>query len=48
MKNNKKKTDFMIIGGGIMGTTLASILCEIDPSIKIDLFEMNSWLIATL
>lgn len=39
MKNNIKKTDFMIIGGGIMGTTLASILSEIDPGIKIDLFE---------
>ena len=32
-------TDCLIIGGGVMSLTLASLLKEIDSSIKIDLFE---------
>ena len=32
-------TDCLIIGGGVMSLTLASLLKEIDSAIKIDLFE---------
>lgn len=37
--SDTNKTDCLIIGGGIMSLTLASLIKEIDPSVKIDLFE---------
>ena len=33
------KTDVLIIGTGIMGTTLATLLKELDPKIQVDLIE---------
>ena len=39
MHGSPNKTDCLIIGGGIMGLTLASLIKECTPSIKIDLYE---------
>jgi len=39
MHESTNQTDCLIIGGGIMGLTLASIIKELDTSIKIDLYE---------
>jgi len=39
MHGSTNKTDCLIIGGGIMGLTLASLIKECTPSIKIDLYE---------
>lgn len=39
MHESLNKTDCLIIGGGIMSLTLASLIKELDPSIKIDLYE---------
>ena len=39
MHESTNQTDCLIIGGGIMGLTLASIIKELDSSIKIDLYE---------
>jgi malate dehydrogenase (quinone) len=33
------KTDVLIIGTGIMGATLATLLKELDPKIQVDLIE---------
>ena len=39
MHASQNTTDCLIIGGGVMSLTLASLLKEIDSAIKIDLFE---------
>ena len=39
MHGSTNQTDCLIIGGGIMGLTLASLIKECTPSIKIDLYE---------
>ena len=39
MHESANQTDCLIIGGGIMGLTLASLIKELDSSIKIDLYE---------
>ena len=39
MHGSTNKTDCLIIGGGIMGLTLASLIKECNSSIKIDLYE---------
>ena len=39
MHESLNKTDCLIIGGGVMGLTLASLIKELDPSMKIDLYE---------
>ena len=39
MRKSIHKTDCLIIGGGIMSLTLASLIKELDSSIKIDLYE---------
>jgi len=39
MHESTNNTDCLIIGGGIMSLTLASLIKELDPSIKIDLYE---------
>ena len=33
------ETDVLIIGGGIMGATLASILKEVDSNLRVDIVE---------
>ena len=35
----KPKYDMVLIGGGIMSTTLATLLHEFDPTLKIAIFE---------
>jgi malate dehydrogenase (quinone) len=43
INNQPDLTDCLIVGGGIMGITLASLLNELDSSIKINLYEkLNS------
>lgn len=39
MTVSNQKTDCLIIGGGIMSLTLASLIKELDSSVKIDLYE---------
>ena len=39
MHGSTTETDCLIIGGGIMGLTLASLIKECNSSIKIDLDE---------
>ena len=39
MHRSTNETDCLIIGGGIMGLTLASLIKECNSSIKIDLYE---------
>ena len=42
LKNKKRapyETDVLIVGSGIMGATLASIIKEIDSNLKVDLIE---------
>ena len=36
------ETDVLIIGGGIMGATLASILKEVDSNLRVDIVEALS------
>ena len=37
------ETDVLIIGAGIMGTTLASLLKEIDTNLQVDIVEALSY-----
>lgn len=40
--NYKHQVDVLLIGGGIMSTTLAMLLSELDASLKISLHEVLS------
>jgi malate dehydrogenase (quinone) len=33
------ETDVLVVGSGIMGATLASILKEIEPTLRVDIVE---------
>lgn len=40
MDSTRKQTDVLLIGAGIMSTTLAMLLKELDPSLGIEIHEM--------
>lgn len=40
MNSAKKQTDILLIGAGIMSTTLAMLLRELDPSLRIAIYEV--------
>jgi malate dehydrogenase (quinone) len=41
--NSSSNPDAVLVGAGIMSVTLAVILKELDPNLKIEIYEVQIW-----